>query len=328
MALVATNFLGQNTPAIAATEAHYGEMWAQDAAAMYGYAGASAAASTLTPFTPPAQTTNPAGLAGQAAAVAQAAGTSAGTHAQTTVSSVSAAPHALQGLASPAASTTALSTLASASPAAPLAAAAPAQAIDPGLAAALASFGLSIFGALGVDGFGTFGIDTIGTFGIDVAGVGVALQAAEIDTGGIYPGWGLGGVTPAAVMGQASSVGGLSVPQSWVTAAPPAIRQVAMVSPETSAAAASAIAAGESEIPYAEMAAAGMAGRALGTTANLRRREPAASTSPKRLQPPQRSLGGPVTGIAAELRELADLRDSGILTDEEFTEQKRRLLGQ
>ena len=34
--LVATNIFGQNTPAIAATEAQYGEMWAQDAAAMYG----------------------------------------------------------------------------------------------------------------------------------------------------------------------------------------------------------------------------------------------------------------------------------------------------
>ena len=42
--LVATNFLGQNTPAIAATETQYGEMWAQDAAAMYGYAGSSASA--------------------------------------------------------------------------------------------------------------------------------------------------------------------------------------------------------------------------------------------------------------------------------------------
>ena len=48
--LVATNILGQNTPAIAATEALYAEMWAQDAAAMYGYAGSSAAASQLTPF--------------------------------------------------------------------------------------------------------------------------------------------------------------------------------------------------------------------------------------------------------------------------------------
>ena len=49
-ALVATNFFGQNSPAIAATEAHYSEMWAQDAAAMYGYAASSAAASTLTPL--------------------------------------------------------------------------------------------------------------------------------------------------------------------------------------------------------------------------------------------------------------------------------------
>ncbi|ETW24839.1 hypothetical protein MGAST_06030, partial [Mycobacterium gastri 'Wayne'] len=36
LALIATNFFGQNTPAIAATEAQYAEMWAQDAAAMYG----------------------------------------------------------------------------------------------------------------------------------------------------------------------------------------------------------------------------------------------------------------------------------------------------
>ncbi|WP_157011643.1 PPE family protein, partial [Mycobacterium celatum] len=66
--LVATNILGQNTPAIAATEFHYGEMWAQDAATMYGYAGASAAASKVTPFTAPPPTTNPAGVAGQGAA--------------------------------------------------------------------------------------------------------------------------------------------------------------------------------------------------------------------------------------------------------------------
>jgi PPE-repeat protein len=79
--LVATNILGQNTPAIAATEALYGEMWAQDAAAMYGYAGSSATASQLTPFSQPAQTTNASGLAGQAAAVAQASGTSTGTSA-------------------------------------------------------------------------------------------------------------------------------------------------------------------------------------------------------------------------------------------------------
>ena len=77
-ALVATNIVGQNTPAIAATEAQYAEMWAQDAGAMYGYAGASAAATTLTPFNPPPPTTNPAGTGTQAAAVTQAAASPAG----------------------------------------------------------------------------------------------------------------------------------------------------------------------------------------------------------------------------------------------------------
>src|SRR5262249_5990674 len=86
MSLIATNVLGQTTPAIAATEAEYGEMWAQDAGAMYGYAGASAAASALPPFTSPAPTTNPPGVAGQVAAVARASATSAGTGTQTIMS--------------------------------------------------------------------------------------------------------------------------------------------------------------------------------------------------------------------------------------------------
>jgi PPE-repeat protein len=53
MALVATNFLGINTPAIMATEAAYAEMWAQDVAAMVGYQSESAAATAqLTPAQP------------------------------------------------------------------------------------------------------------------------------------------------------------------------------------------------------------------------------------------------------------------------------------
>ena len=82
MSLVAANMLGQNTPAIAATDLHYGEMWAQDAAAMYGYADASAAAAKVTPFTPPRATTTAAGLIKQGIAVTQAASTSAGAHTQ------------------------------------------------------------------------------------------------------------------------------------------------------------------------------------------------------------------------------------------------------
>lgn len=78
MALIATNLLGQNTPAILAAEAQYAEMWAQDAGAMYSYAGASAAASALAPFIPAAETVNPAGFGAQAAAVSQAIGSSTG----------------------------------------------------------------------------------------------------------------------------------------------------------------------------------------------------------------------------------------------------------
>jgi PPE-repeat protein len=64
MALIATNFFGQNTPAIAATEARYLEMWAQDTAAMYGYALASQSARTLRPFREPPKTTKGDGRGG------------------------------------------------------------------------------------------------------------------------------------------------------------------------------------------------------------------------------------------------------------------------
>ena len=73
--LAATNIIGQNNAAIAATEAQYGEMWAQDALAMDTYAASSAAASKLSPYTEPPPTTNDAGTAAQSAAVAQAAAT-------------------------------------------------------------------------------------------------------------------------------------------------------------------------------------------------------------------------------------------------------------
>lgn len=61
--LIATNFLGQNTAAIAETELEYVEMWEQDVAAMVGYhAGAQSLVETLPTFSAP-----PAGLAGGAA---------------------------------------------------------------------------------------------------------------------------------------------------------------------------------------------------------------------------------------------------------------------
>jgi PPE-repeat protein len=234
-ALVATNFLGQNTPAIAATEAQYGEMWAQDAAAMYGYAGSSAAASTLTPFDQPAQTTNPAGQAAQASAVTQATGTAAGTGAQTVDQLMSAIPTALQGFSSP------LSAVANP------AAAIPGQ----GLLDAILNF---LDGADG-NAIGTFlnsslfngfvsagyvspaviepavtgGMADINAVSVAAAPTATALPPMGAGTGN--PGWvplltpGAAGATGADLSGftastnQAALVGRLSVPQAWTAAA-------------------------------------------------------------------------------------------------------------
>ncbi|OBH64915.1 hypothetical protein A5685_19440 [Mycobacterium colombiense] len=70
--LVATNFFGQNTAAIAATDAQYAEYWAQDAVAMYGYSASSAAATQFSPFAAPRQTTDQDGVTTQQDAGVQA----------------------------------------------------------------------------------------------------------------------------------------------------------------------------------------------------------------------------------------------------------------
>ncbi|MGV0697666.1 PPE family protein [Mycolicibacter sinensis] len=107
--LTATNILGQNTAAIATTEADYLEMWAQDTAAMYGYAGASALATRVSPFTSPPQTTDPSGQITQSYSVAQSAAATTGTDTEALMSQgpqlISATPTALQGLAAPATET-------------------------------------------------------------------------------------------------------------------------------------------------------------------------------------------------------------------------------
>ena len=111
MTLIATNFFGQNTAAIAATEAQYMEMWAQDAAAMYGYASSSAIATELAKFVDPPNTATPGAAGGQSAAVGQATATPAGNSAQTVASTIpqllssAATPQALQPLASSTATT-------------------------------------------------------------------------------------------------------------------------------------------------------------------------------------------------------------------------------
>ena len=87
--LLQTNIFGQNTSAIAATEAEYGQLWAQDVAALFGYAGSSSAATSgLGSFTEPPSTTNDSGQATQSAAVAAASTTSGSSDLETIIGQV------------------------------------------------------------------------------------------------------------------------------------------------------------------------------------------------------------------------------------------------
>jgi PPE-repeat protein len=224
VALVATNFLGQNTPAIMATEAQYGEMWAQDAAAMYGYAGSSAVASQVTPWPAPLQNTNVGGLAAQHAAAAQAQTISMDPQL------LAAVPQALQSLASPAASTSSASGLLGGL----LGGSGSASALLMNLANPADLFVLMYPGIYGV----MLPTQMMGVFSQMAARMGAAapalgglaanaakpLQLMAHGLGGMAPGLGgLGsGVHPAvsAGMGQANMLGALSVPQSWAPATP------------------------------------------------------------------------------------------------------------
>jgi PPE-repeat protein len=216
-ALVATNIVGQNTPAIAATEAQYAEMWAQDAGAMYGYAGASAAATTVTPFSPPPPTTNPAGTSTQAAAVTQAAASPAGA----VQNMLSGVPNALQSLASgglPNVSAVIMGGLNSPG----------SVAVQP-LVGTLGGFlKLNISWQFGGAGL-LFSLEPLYAAALQSPAVAAAPEAGLADLAGSH-GSGPGGAGVSAGLGRAATVGGLSVPQSWATESP-AIRLAATALP-------------------------------------------------------------------------------------------------
>jgi PPE-repeat protein len=251
--LVATNLLGQHTPAIAAADAHYGQMWAQNAATMYGYAAHSAAASNLPPFVPPPQTTNPAGHPGQAAAVAHATATAAGNQVSSTVSNL------LSQLAGPASPTSAPGLLGTPTASAP-AGATSSLASAPGhglanaasglggissllgssggeassgvppeaIAATAAGIGLSMEGiGLSVETFGALGVaeEELGVAEEEVAEIGIEEeQVVAAEAAGLEPFsrlGALGGAGASASLGEAASVGALSVPRLWADTAAP-----------------------------------------------------------------------------------------------------------
>jgi PPE-repeat protein len=278
--LVATNFLGQNTPAIAATEAHYAEMWAQDAAAMYGYAGSSAAATQLTPFTGPTQNTTPGALAGQSAAVAQAAATPAGTGTQSLSQLVTTMPTTLQGLASPASATSSTSSASSTGLGGILGLLTGGSSGNSSLDNLWSQFGpnANIWNTIFSSGF-YMPSNTIGAFTSlmgNSAGqaAGDAAGAAASDAAGAAGGLagplgglgnlgGLGGLGSgvSAAMGKAASLGPLSVPSSWTAVAPTA-SPIASALGGTPLTGPPAVAAGMPGVPLAGVPGRGAAGAA------------------------------------------------------------------
>jgi PPE-repeat protein len=210
MLLVATNLLGQNTPAIAATEAQYAEMWAQDAGAMYGYAASCSAATRLMPFSQPPQTTSPAGQSTQGAAVAQAVGTSTAAHSQTTLSQVmSTVPQQLQTLStagSSGSSTSAGSSVLSAFSGFNTLTGPATLGMQSSRTLTSALSGISGVQRLGIQAAGSEAANAVVPFSPNALGTGLSSGGAG---GGV-----LGG------LGRAASVGGLSVPPNWTAATP------------------------------------------------------------------------------------------------------------
>jgi PPE-repeat protein len=216
LSLLRTNVLGQNAGAIAATQAQYSEMWAQDSSAMHTYAAHSALATQLKPFVPPPDTTDPAGAATQTAAVSH----------PTAAKTLASTSKALQSLATP--------TSATPTPTSP-----ESGLSDSALQAGQNEYGNFIntanLGARGVNGLWRGMSGVLGAAKLAGVGAGGAAKAAGAAAGGAASAAGglgglgaLGGVSGLGAvtggMGQAGSLGtaGLSVPPSWAPAAPAA----------------------------------------------------------------------------------------------------------
>jgi PPE-repeat protein len=278
MALIATNILGQNTPAIAATEAAYGEMWAQDSGAMYEYAGASAAASALPPFTSPPPTTNPAGVAGQVGAVAHASATSAGTGTQTIVSTgsqlLSAVPNAPQGLATPLSAAAQLLSLLS--PVNLTVSSASTAITSTGTAGSYAGLGYAVH----YDPEGASKMDAILERLAAVPAGSETGALASLGSADLGAGSGAAPVLSAG-LGRGSSVGALSVPPSWAATIPP-IRQVAVAWPNTLPGATPAVLAVSPENLLNETLLASMALRGVGGAAPQGRPTITKTATPRR----------------------------------------------
>ena len=288
-ALVATNFLGQNTPAIAATEATYAEFWAQDAGAMYGYAGAATTASQLTPFTAAPATTNDTGQATQSAATAQSAASSStdslsafltqlNTELTQFGTEVSTLSSTLDGYF-PATSTTLAQLVASLG--LPTSVTNAITLFNQTLTTGANTISTYAAGPWSLLGFGSLLKNwwqvsiSIPSLGTGIQGIGPLLHPTPI-TGALSPLLhsgllsgsysGGGNVGALASVGRAGTIGSLSVPQNWASAVP-AVRTVAAEMNATALDAAPEMESIANPGMFGQTALSSLAGRAIGGTA-------------------------------------------------------------
>jgi PPE-repeat protein len=278
--LVATNLLGQNTPAIAANEATYAEFWAQDAVAMYGYAGAATAASQLTSFSAPPATTNDSGQATQSAAAANSTTTGIEsfltelntelTSLDTQLASYSTDFSTIETeLISELGTTITLPTWATGGIAD----------IEKAITTFSSTVSTYAAGPWSLIGLGSLLKNwwqvsiSIPNLGVGIQGIGPLLNPKPI-VGALSPllhsGLLSGSFEPAgavsASLARAGTIGALSVPNNWASAVP-AVRTVAAEMEATAADAAPEMAAVAQNGMFGEMALASLAGRAIGGTA-------------------------------------------------------------
>lgn len=199
--LVGTNFMGFNSGAIAATQADYMEMWGQNASVLYNYSADLAGDSaTVTPFLPPPPTTNPAGLAGQAASVGESGATNAGQQAVklagTTTSDVAAMPAGMDAQSMMTMGPQLISTVPQAL-----------QGLSSPLSSVTSGGGLGQFQSL-LSPFMSM-MSNPGMLG------GMSPGAASSLTGSSLTGATTAGSGVEALAGRAGSLGGLSVPATW-----------------------------------------------------------------------------------------------------------------
>jgi PPE-repeat protein len=278
-ALVATNFLGQNTPAIAATEAHYMEMWFQDGLTMDTYATISQQAVVL-PQQTPAPTASDGGTSANAAAAAQSTansasstGTNLATALQNLFPSLSSNSTSSNGLSSamstvmsdlgvPASAQTAVNAVVAPTVGSATSSLLPVQAAYYGtmLASMPAKMLISLSNSMSASQAMQAGQQAMLADVTKVLDAKMKTMLAGIS--GQMRGF---GSAITAQLASAGKLGGLSVPNGWAQAAPEMVR-AAPILPANSIAAPN-VSAAMPNSPYTQALMGAMTGRGMGTQA-------------------------------------------------------------